>query len=118
MDDSEATSLEQIRAFLAGSGEVRFIGQRREEVYAWTEKTLMRHRYDGLSRPEKGLLRRYIAQMLEAVGEGTKMADHFSPKVRPRLSLLRDRLRTVLAVKGSLHRAQQRRALDGLRAVP
>jgi len=30
----------------------------------------------------------------------------------PRLSLFSDRLRTVLAVKGSLRRAQQRRALD------
>lgn len=36
----------------------------------------------------------------------------------PRLSLLRDPLRTVLAIKGSLRRAQQQRALDGLRAVP
>ena len=30
MDDSEATSLEQVRAFLAGSGEVRFAGQYRD----------------------------------------------------------------------------------------
>ena len=44
MDDSESTSLEQIREFLEGSGEVRFAGQRREEVYAWTERTLVRHR--------------------------------------------------------------------------
>jgi predicted DNA-binding transcriptional regulator AlpA len=63
MDDSEATSLEQIRAFLAGSGEVRFAGQRREEVYAWVEKTLVRHRYASLGRPDKGLLRRYLERM-------------------------------------------------------
>jgi hypothetical protein len=63
MDDSEATSLEQIRAFLAGSGEVRFAGQRRDEVYAWTERTLVRHQYAGLSKLEKGLLRRYVARM-------------------------------------------------------
>src|SRR6266700_2353705 len=63
MDDSEATSLEQIRAFLAGSGEVRFVGQRREEVYAWTERTLVRQQYLGLNRAEKGMLRRYIARM-------------------------------------------------------
>src|SRR5580704_8411324 len=63
MDDSEATSLEQVRAFLAGSGGVRFAGQRRDEVYSWTEGTLVRHRYAGLSKPEKGLLRRYVAQM-------------------------------------------------------
>ena len=61
MDDSEATSLEQIRAFLAGSGEVRFTGQRREEVYAWTEGTLVRHQYASLGKGEKGLVRRYTA---------------------------------------------------------
>jgi hypothetical protein len=58
MDDSEATSLEQIRAFLAGSGGVHFAGQRREEVYGWTEGTLVQHQYSVLSRPEKGLVRR------------------------------------------------------------
>jgi hypothetical protein len=63
MDDSEATSLEQIRAFLAGSGEVQFAGQRREEIYAWTERTLVRHSYASLKRREKGLLRRYVARM-------------------------------------------------------
>jgi len=63
MDDSEATSLEQIRAFLAGSGGVRFAGQRRDEVYAWTERTLVQHRYAALSRREKGLVRRYVARM-------------------------------------------------------
>jgi hypothetical protein len=63
MDDSEATSLEQIRAFLAGSGEVRFTGQRKREVYAWTERTLVRHQYGSLCRRDKGLVRRYVARM-------------------------------------------------------
>src|ERR1039458_239001 len=63
MDDTEATGLEQIRAFLAGSGGMRFAGQHRNEVYGWTERTLERHQYTGLSRPEKGLVRRYIARM-------------------------------------------------------
>jgi len=63
MDDSEATSLEQIRAFLAGSGEVQFAGQRREEVYAWVEKTLLRHHYASLDRNGKGLLRCYLGRM-------------------------------------------------------
>ena len=43
-------SLEEIRAFLAGSSEVRFAGQRREEVYSWVEKTLVRHQYASLDR--------------------------------------------------------------------
>jgi|SRR5215469_7597709 len=63
MDDSQATSLEQIRAFLAGSGEVRFAGQGREEVYGWVEQTLVRHQYASLKRPDKGLVRRYLARM-------------------------------------------------------
>jgi hypothetical protein len=63
MDDSEATSLEQIRAFLAGAGEVRFAGQKRAEVYVWTERTLVRFGYAGLSKTDKGLVRRYIARM-------------------------------------------------------
>ena len=63
MDDSEATNLEQIRAFLSGSGEVRFTGQHRDEVYGWIERTLVRHRYTAQGRREKGLLRRYMARM-------------------------------------------------------
>src|SRR5882757_7230436 len=63
MDDSEAGSLEQIRVFLAGSGEVRFAGQRRDEVYGWVEQTLVRHQYAGLDRSGKGVVRTYIARM-------------------------------------------------------
>jgi hypothetical protein len=63
MDDSEAVSLEQIRAFLAGSGEVRFAGQRRAEVYAWVERTLVRHAYASLGRADKGVMRQYLARM-------------------------------------------------------
>jgi transposase InsO family protein len=63
MDDTEAMSLEQIRAFLAGSGEVRFAGVRRVEVYAWVEKTLVGHQYSSLGRADKGVVRHYIARM-------------------------------------------------------
>ena len=63
MDDSETGSGEQIRAFLAGSSEVRFAGERREEVYEWVEQTLVRHQYASLKRPGKGLVRSYIARM-------------------------------------------------------
>ena len=63
MDDTEATSLDQIRAFLSGSGEVRFAGQRREEVYGWVEKTLVRFQYASSDKPGKGLVRRYLSRM-------------------------------------------------------
>jgi hypothetical protein len=63
MDDSEARSLEQIQAFLAGSAPVQFAGQGRGEVYAWAEKTLVRHEYASLGKAGKVLVRRYMAQM-------------------------------------------------------
>jgi hypothetical protein len=63
MDDSAPMSLEEVRAFLAGSSEVRFAGQHRDEIYAWTGQTLVRHEYVGLSRAEKGVLRQYLARM-------------------------------------------------------
>ena len=63
MDDSEASSLEQIQAFLAGSAPVQFTGQGRKEVYAWAEKTLVRHEYASLGKAGKGLVRQYLAQM-------------------------------------------------------
>ncbi len=55
--------MEQIRALVAANSVVRFTGQRRQEVYEWVEKTLARHQYDSLRRPDKGLLRLYLAQM-------------------------------------------------------
>ena len=63
MDDSQATNLEQIRAMVAANSGVRFAGQRREGVYGWVERTLVRHQYAGLQRPDKGVVRLYIAQM-------------------------------------------------------
>jgi hypothetical protein len=63
MDDSDASSLEQIRAFLGGSAPVRFSGCGREEVYAWAEKTLVRHEYASLGKAGKGLVRQYLARM-------------------------------------------------------
>src|SRR6476646_1029993 len=63
MDDTEATSLEQIQAFVAGSGEVRFAGQRREEVYGWVEKTPVRLQYGSLDKPGEGLMRRTSSRM-------------------------------------------------------
>jgi hypothetical protein len=63
MDDSEATSLEQIRAFLAGSDPVQFSGQRREEMCVWVGRTLVRLQYASLDRPGKGLVRRYLGRM-------------------------------------------------------
>jgi len=63
MDDSHATTLEQIRALVAANSAVRFAGQQRPEVYQWVERTLMRHEYNSLRKPDKGVIRLYLAQM-------------------------------------------------------
>lgn len=63
MDDSHATTLEQIRDLVAANSVVRFAGQRRQETYEWVERTLVRHQYAGLRKPDKGVLRLYLSQM-------------------------------------------------------
>ena len=63
MEDTEKMSLEQIRAFLGASGEVRFQAQNREERYGWVERVLRAQDYARLGRAAKGLIRRYVAKM-------------------------------------------------------
>ena len=63
MQATERLSLEQIQAFLKGSGDVGFKGQNREEVYGWVNHTLRQQRYEELKRSERGIVRRYVEKM-------------------------------------------------------
>jgi hypothetical protein len=63
MEGGEKLSLEQIRAWVEGSGEIRFKGKDREEVYGWMTRVLRQHGYARQGREAKGLLRRYLRQM-------------------------------------------------------
>ena len=63
MQASERLSLEQIQAFLKGSGEVGFKGQNREEVYGWVNQTLRVQRYEKQKRSGRGIVRRYVEKM-------------------------------------------------------
>lgn len=63
MQAAEKLSLEQIRAFLEASEEVRFEGRNREEVYNWVHQTLRSQDYQGLKRSGRGLVRRYVEKM-------------------------------------------------------
>jgi transposase InsO family protein len=63
VENTEGLSLEQIRAFLQASREVRFEATKREEVYGWVTRTLCHQQYWKQKREAKGLLRRYIATM-------------------------------------------------------
>ena len=63
MENTEKLSLEQMRAFLQASQEVRLEATRREEVYGWVTGTLCHQEYWKQKRSDKGLLRRYMARM-------------------------------------------------------
>ena len=63
MQGGETLSLEQIRALMQASQEVRFAGHGRAEVYAWIGKTLTEQNYRQQSREGKGLLRAYGLKM-------------------------------------------------------
>ena len=63
MQGGEKLSLEQIRALLEASQEVRFAGHGRTEVYAWISKTLREQGYGQQAREAKGLLRAYVLKM-------------------------------------------------------
>jgi transposase InsO family protein len=63
MQGGEKLKLEQIRALLEASQEVRFAGHSREDIYEWVEKTLREHDYRKQNREAKGLLRVYLAKM-------------------------------------------------------
>ena len=56
-------SLEQIRAFVEGSGAVEFQVRNREEAYAFIYRTLRQQRYSELKRSSRGLVRRYLSKM-------------------------------------------------------
>lgn len=63
MENGEKLRLEQIRAWVEASEEVRFHSQDRGELYEWVNQTLRQQDYDRLKRGGKGLVRRYIAKM-------------------------------------------------------
>ncbi len=63
MQDGENLSLEQIRALLEASEEVRFQGKQRQEVYDWITRLLRQQGYRQQGKAMRGLLRRYIAKM-------------------------------------------------------
>jgi len=63
MEDGEKQSLEQLRAWIEASGEVRFHCQDRGELYEWVNRTLRQQDYGRLKRGGKGLVRHYIAKM-------------------------------------------------------
>ena len=63
MDDTQVTTVEQIRDVLAGSRAIAFKATARRERYAWVEEVLKRFCYFKLNRGGKGLVKSYLARL-------------------------------------------------------
>lgn len=63
MDDSQITTMEQIKVFLRSSKALRFKGLSRKEKYAWIEQLLERFTYLSLAKKDKGMLRDYMVSI-------------------------------------------------------
>lgn len=63
MDEEGIRTIEQIRRFLEGTADVEFLIETKQKRYEWIEQTLERFRYLERSRPEKGLLLRFLEKV-------------------------------------------------------
>ena len=63
MEAGERLSLEQVRAFLEASSELRFEAANKQELYGWVQRILVEQQYASLNREGKGLIRQYVAKM-------------------------------------------------------
>ena len=63
MNDKKIRSVEDVRAFLAGSTEMEFSITDKDERYRWIEQTLRRFNYRTLRRAERGVVLRYLERV-------------------------------------------------------
>jgi len=63
MNDRNLQTIEQVRQFLGGSEALEFRALSVGEKYDWIEEVMIRIRYHGLKRGEKGVIRRYIERI-------------------------------------------------------
>ena len=63
VQNGQHQSLAQMRAFLEGSGELRFEAKGRAQIYEWVGQVLVEQEYAGLGRKDKGVVRRYLEKM-------------------------------------------------------
>ena len=63
MDDTNITTLEQVREILASARAIAFKASRRAQRYAWIETVLKRLSYFKLKRGEKGLVNAYLQRL-------------------------------------------------------
>lgn len=63
MNDTQLQTIEEVKIFLAGTASITFSFQRRDDRYAWIESALVRLKYLGLTKKDKGVLRHYLMKV-------------------------------------------------------
>jgi len=92
MDDAEKLSLEAIYLFVAGSEEIRFEAQDRQQLYGWLERVLVEHEYAHQGKAARGLLRRYLAKMSGlSRAQVTRLIARYTASGRVRVTVYRRR---------------------------
>lgn len=63
LNDKKIPSLDDVRTFLAGTLEMEFSIQDKDERYRWIEQTLRRYKYRMLGRIDRGVILRYVERV-------------------------------------------------------
>lgn len=63
MNDSSINRIEDIENFLNASDEISFSKESTKLAYTWVENTLVKFRYMHITKPEKGLVKKYIEKL-------------------------------------------------------
>ena len=63
MNDSQLSSIVEVKRFLKESDVIEFKKRFRKEAYEWIEEALERFDYLNLSKKEKGLIKKYIEKI-------------------------------------------------------
>lgn len=63
MNDTQLKTIEELKIFLSGTESITFSFQSREDRYAWIEVTLIRLKYPGLNKRDKGVIIQYLMKV-------------------------------------------------------
>ena len=63
MQHAEYLTLAQMREFLSASSSLSFAGAGRRQIYALIERVLRTQKYLGLTKKDKGIVRRYLVKI-------------------------------------------------------
>ncbi|MBH2042346.1 MAG: hypothetical protein I8H87_02170 [Comamonadaceae bacterium] len=81
MNESQLSTLQQVRDFLAGTADVTFAAAEDDAArYRFISRVLLRFDYPGLGRADKSLIRHYLARTSGySRAQITRLSQHYRP---------------------------------------